>query len=178
MALIHDHLNLHFFAGIALHVSVVFSLTALIANVTAWSIFIVLSKETAGTILRSSLGLYAAQLPNRLVLLSFYMFFAWVALFWFIVMPYSVALTLMVVGLVLMIHIAGTYSAMGEVIMATSAMANERIFAMEHEDKMVPTELFHALYVVTCSNLQTLWWIGPVLTTPLVCFLVCHSLFG
>ncbi|KAL7563283.1 hypothetical protein ACA910_016644 [Epithemia clementina (nom. ined.)] len=141
----NDILNLKFFAGIALNVSVIFTLAALISNVTAWSIFIVVSKQNAPAILRSSLGLYAAQLPNRLVLISFYLFFSWVSLFWFIIMPTSVAITLTIVGVLLMSHISGTYSAMGEVIMATSAMAPDPILSEEQEEKMVPRELYHAL---------------------------------
>ena len=147
-ALKDGDLNLKFFAGIALNISFVFSLSALIANVTAWAIFVVLSKPNASTILRSSLGLYAAQLPNRLVLLSFYLFLVWVSLFWFLIMPLSAALMLTVMALGLVSHIASTFSAMGEIIMATSAMSDEPILSEDQEEKMGPKELYHALQVL------------------------------
>lgn len=40
-----------------------------------------LSKENAPIILRSSLGLYSAQLPSRLTIIAIYSFFFWIALF-------------------------------------------------------------------------------------------------
>ena len=96
--------TLEFWTGIVLIVSIFFSVAALIANFTAWSIFSGLSKENAAIVLRSSIGtsvslkcrnlttdalflslaflvlttgLYAAQLPSRLVTATFYLFFAW-----------------------------------------------------------------------------------------------------
>jgi hypothetical protein len=46
------------------------------ANYSALGIFKSISKENAPTILRSSVGLYAAQLPSRLTFLAIYFFFA------------------------------------------------------------------------------------------------------
>lgn len=74
----YDTMHLEFWTGIALCVSIFFSIAALLANYTAWSIFSSLSKENAPIVLRSSMGLYAAQLPSRLVQLSVYLFFVWV----------------------------------------------------------------------------------------------------
>jgi hypothetical protein len=70
--------TLEFWTGIVLCVSIFFSLSALLANFTSWSIFVVLSQENAATILRSSIGLYSAQMPSRLVISSIYVFFVWV----------------------------------------------------------------------------------------------------
>lgn len=70
--------TLDFWAGIVLSLSILFAVAALFSNLTAWSIFIVLSPQNAALILRSSMGLYAAQLPNRLVIISLYLFFAWI----------------------------------------------------------------------------------------------------
>lgn len=72
--------TLNYITGITLLVSIFISIAALVANLTAWHIFLVLSKENAAMILRSSMGLYAAQMPNRLVLLSIYLFFVWVGM--------------------------------------------------------------------------------------------------
>jgi hypothetical protein len=70
--------TLEFWTGIVLCVSIFFSISALLANFTSWSIFVVLSQENSATILRSSIGLYSAQMPSRLVVLSIYLFFTWV----------------------------------------------------------------------------------------------------
>ena len=69
---------LDFWIGIVLSLSIFFATAALFSNFTAWSIFIVVGAENAALILRSSMGLYAAQLPNRLVMVSIYLFFAWI----------------------------------------------------------------------------------------------------
>jgi hypothetical protein len=71
--------TLEFWTGIALCVSTFFSISALLANFNAWSIFVVLSQENSATILRSSIGLYSAQMPSRLVITSIYLFFMWVS---------------------------------------------------------------------------------------------------
>ena len=70
--------SVEFATGVVMCISTLCSLGALIANFTAWSIFVVLSKENAAIILRSSLGLYTEQLPNRLVVLAIYLFLVWV----------------------------------------------------------------------------------------------------
>jgi hypothetical protein len=70
--------TLEFWTGIVLCVSILGSISALLANFTSWSIFVVLSQENSATILRSSIGLYSAQMPSRLVVLSIYLFFVWV----------------------------------------------------------------------------------------------------
>jgi hypothetical protein len=70
--------SLEFWTGLVLSVSILGSISALLANFTSWSIFVVLSQENSATILRSSIGLYSAQMPSRLVVLSIYLFFVWV----------------------------------------------------------------------------------------------------
>jgi hypothetical protein len=74
----NDNHTLEFWTGITLCVSIFFSISGLLANFTSWSIFVVLSRENSATILRSSIGLYSAQLPSRLVIASIYLFFMWV----------------------------------------------------------------------------------------------------
>jgi hypothetical protein len=71
----NDAISLKYWTGICLLVSIFVNIAALIANFTAWQIFLVLSKENASILLRSSMGLYAAQLPSRLVMLSIYLLF-------------------------------------------------------------------------------------------------------
>jgi hypothetical protein len=73
----HDY-SLEYWAGVALSMSIFFSIAALIANFTAWGIFSVIGDENLKLIARSSIGLYGAQLPNRLVVGVIYLFFLWV----------------------------------------------------------------------------------------------------
>jgi hypothetical protein len=51
-----ERTTLEFWTGIVLIISIFFSVAALIANFTAWSIFSGLSKQNAAIILRSSIG--------------------------------------------------------------------------------------------------------------------------
>lgn len=137
--------TLDFWVGIALSISIFFAVVALFANFTAWSIFIVLSPENAALILRSSMGLYAAQLPSRLVVGSIYSFFGWIVLFWFKLLPLVAAIILGSVGILLLVHLASTYSAMGEIIMATSAMSTSTVLERADEERMTPVELYKVL---------------------------------
>jgi hypothetical protein len=70
--------SLEYFAGVALCLSIFFSIAALIANFTSWGIYTVVGDENLKLIARSSIGLYGAQLPNRLVVLVIYSFYIWV----------------------------------------------------------------------------------------------------
>lgn len=73
-----EEYSLIYWTGIFLLISIFVSVSALVANFTAWQIFLVLSKQNAAIVLRSSMGLYAAQLPSRLVMISIYLLFVWV----------------------------------------------------------------------------------------------------
>jgi len=137
--------TLDFWVAIALSVGIFCAVVALFANFTAWSIFIVLSPENAALILRSSVGLYAAQLPNRLVVASIYTFFLWIVLFWFKLLPLIAAIILGSSGTLLLIHLTSTYSAMGEIIMATSAMSTSTVLDKYDEERLAPSELYKVL---------------------------------
>ena len=76
-----EEFSLKYWTGIFLLLSIFVSISALVANFTAWQIFLVLGKQNAPIILRSSMGLYAAQLPNRLVMVSIYLLVVWVGKF-------------------------------------------------------------------------------------------------
>ena len=73
--------SLHYWTGIVLIVSIFVALSALLAYFSAWSTFAVLSNENTIAILRSSAGLYAAQLPSRLAIAAIYLFFTWIGKF-------------------------------------------------------------------------------------------------
>lgn len=67
---------LEYLAGIVLIISIIVTGSAILANYTAWGIFKALGKSNTPIVLRSSVGLYAAQLPSRLAFLSICLFFA------------------------------------------------------------------------------------------------------
>jgi hypothetical protein len=66
-------------------------------------------------------------------------------MFWWLVMPRGAALALTVAAILQLTHIATTYSAMGRVIMATSAMSSERILEKADEEKLTPIQLYDVL---------------------------------
>lgn len=69
--------NLEYSTGITLIISMIVTGTAILANFTAYGIIRSIDDVNAHLVLRSAMGLYAAQLPNRLTALSIYIFFAW-----------------------------------------------------------------------------------------------------
>jgi hypothetical protein len=66
-------------------------------------------------------------------------------MFWWLVMPRGAALALTVAAILQLSHIATTYSAMGRVIMATSAMSSDRILEKADEEKLTPIQLYDVL---------------------------------
>ena len=67
-------------------------------------------------------------------------------MFWFKLLPLAAALVLGVSGLLLMSHLASTYSAMGEVILATSAMSKKKpMLSKADEERLTPAELYKVL---------------------------------
>lgn len=61
-------------------------------------------------------------------------------MFWWIVSGTG-AIVLTATGAALIIHISSTYSSMGQIIMATSAMAPTPILPKEEEDELTPAQL-------------------------------------
>ncbi|CAJ1954473.1 unnamed protein product [Cylindrotheca closterium] len=137
--------TLEYWTGIGLCLSIFFSIAALVANFTAWGIYTVIGNENLKLIARSSIGLYGAQLPNILVVGVIYLFYTWVALFWWIIMPIGPAVILSVGGILLIVHIVSTYSALARIIMDTGAMSSKRVLDQELEDDMTPQELAEEL---------------------------------
>jgi len=137
--------TLEYWTGIGLCLSIFFSIAALVANFTAWGIYTVIGDENLKLIARSSIGLYGAQLPNLLVVGVIYLFYTWVALFWWVIMPSIPAVVLSVGGVFLIVHIVSTYSALARIIMETGAMGSRRVLDQEKEDDMTPQELAEEL---------------------------------
>jgi hypothetical protein len=138
--------SVNFWAGIVLCISIGMTLSTLVANFTAWAIIGAVSPQNSHAILRSSIGLYAAQLPARLVVLSIYCFVVWIMLFIFVLLPnphWSWAIALF--PIVLISHIVVVYSSFGRLVMYTKAMRKDHIFGSEEEDSMTPKRLFEEL---------------------------------
>lgn len=130
-----------YWLGIAICFAIFFSVSALVANFTAMGIFSSLSEQNAPIVLRSTLGLYSAQLPSRLVTGAIYLFFAAVCLTWRVIMAPVVAFLLIVTALLLLFHIVLTFSAMGRIIMDSGAMGHIPILDPAEEEKLDPHEL-------------------------------------
>lgn len=152
--------GLEFYTGVALCLSIMFSIAALTSNWTAWSIFSVVSAENIHAVMRSSIGIYGTTMPARLIIIAIYLFYLWVCLFWFVIMPLHWAIILTIVGLFLVIHIFSTYSAIGQVIMSTRAMGHHRVLDDRVVDNMEPYELhqtlLHRNYLAKSKNIPVM----------------------
>ena len=137
--------DLNFWAGVILCVSIGMTVSTLLANFTAWAVVGSVSSQNSHTILRTSIGLYAAQLPARLVVLSIYCFLLWVVLFIYILLPNIWGIIIAIFPIVLIFHIVTIYSAFGRLVMLTKAMRQKPIFEEEEEDSMTPNLLFETL---------------------------------
>jgi hypothetical protein len=150
---------LRYATGIVLIVSIILTGSAVLANYTALGVFRCLGHENAAMVLRSDIGLYAAQLPSRLTFLSIITFFAWNVMFWWVNVEgyYKSSLALTILTVLLIGHVITTFSAMGRVIMGTSAMGHEPILPKGTEEKLLPYELTNVLLTETLisQDLQT-----------------------
>jgi hypothetical protein len=136
-----DHNSLQFWAGICLCITVFSCISALYTNFTAWSIISSISDENSHVLLRSTIGLYAAQLPMRLVSLVIFFFILTMDLFLFILMPVPWALGICISTTLILLHLASTYSAFGRVIIETGAMSHDPIMTTEQAEELEPHDL-------------------------------------
>lgn len=140
-----DYDSYDFWAGLLICFSIPLTLCTLVATFTAWAVVSVLSDSNAHCFLRSSVGLYASQLPSRLIVLSIYIFLIWMIIFLYILLPNLWAIIVTVVSAVLFGYIISFYSSVGRLVMYTGAMGNKRIFTTQEEESMLPWELYSAL---------------------------------
>ena len=133
-----------YYSGLFLCLAVFFTVCALYTNYVAWGIIANIGRDNVHTILRSTIGSYAVQLPQGLIVLSIYFFFITFVCLLGILMPHVAALVISVCFILLMIHITSTYSALGRIIMDTGAMG-DRVFFDKEEDRMSPNDLYGAL---------------------------------
>lgn len=138
-----DRNTVAFWCGLFLCLGIFITLSALFANFEAWSIISSLGPDNVHAMLRSSIGLYGAQYPSRLIVLSLYCFYAVVTFFLFILMPYWSAAPLTVALLFLMVHTTSTYSAMGRIVIDTGAMG-DAVFHNQEDEKLNSYDLYVA----------------------------------
>jgi len=145
----NGHKKLIFYAGVFLIFSVFLTFFALLATFTAWAIISSISDSNSHCILRSSIGITAAQLPSRLVAASIYTFFVWnMLLMWVLTPPKEtqwIWITITVLSCTIFLYIVNIYSALGNLILKSSAMRNKRVFPREEEEKKFPFQLQEAL---------------------------------
>lgn len=138
----HDYASLEFWTGIFLCITVFTTITALYTNFTAWSIFSVISDENVHCFLRSTIGLYASQLPMRVVSMVIFFFLVTMDMFLFLLMPFPWATGITIIFWLLLIHLTSTYSALGRIIVGTGAMGSRKVFESSDADMMEPYELY------------------------------------
>uniref|UniRef100_A0A7R9WD00 Uncharacterized protein n=1 Tax=Pseudictyota dubia TaxID=2749911 RepID=A0A7R9WD00_9STRA len=115
------------------------------ATFTAWAIVSTISGNNAHCIIRSSVGLYASQMPSRFLVAAIYSFILWCVLFMFILVPFPWAISIVACTGFLILRIVSTYSALGRLLIYTSAMSNNRIFDVRTEESMLPFDLLETL---------------------------------
>lgn len=135
----------NFWAAIILCVSIGLTLSTLVANFTAWAIIGAVSPQNSHAILRSSVGLDAAQLPARLVILSIYCFLVWVMMFIFILLPNIWGFVIALLPVALIAYIVILYSSFGRLVIYSRAMQHREIFKGEEDNHMSSRRLFEEL---------------------------------
>ncbi|KAL7544035.1 hypothetical protein ACHAXR_013479 [Thalassiosira sp. AJA248-18] len=135
----------NFWAAIMLCISIGLTLSTLVANFTAWAIIGAVSPHNSHAILRSSVGLDAAQLPARLVILSIYCFVVWVMLFIYILLPYVWGFVIALFPVALIAYIVILYSSFGRLVIYSRAMQQKEIFKGEEDNHMSSRRLFEEL---------------------------------
>jgi len=133
-----------FYAGLSLCFGVFLTICALYTNFVAWGIVANIGPKNVHAIFRSSIGMYAINLPYRLIVLSIYLFFLSFIFLMGLLMPIGGALIIVICFVILMLHITSTYSAVGRIMMDTGAMG-DAVFRRSEEERMTPYELDDAL---------------------------------
>lgn len=137
--------DLNFWAAIMLCVSIGLTLSTLVANFTAWAIIGAVSPHNSHAVLRSSIGLDAAQLPARLVILSIYLFVAWIMMFIFILAPPIWGYFIVLFPVVFIWYIVVFYSSVGRLVIYSRAMQQREVFMEEEENSLSSKRLTEEL---------------------------------
>ena len=133
-----------YWTGFLLCLGIFLSICALYTNFIGWGIIANIGDDNVHAILRSTIGMYAAVLPQRLIVCSIYLFFAIFICILGLVMYWIAAVTIVILFILLMMHITSTYSALGRIIMDTGAMG-DAIFYHKEEERLSPHDLYEEL---------------------------------
>ena len=148
------HMTPHFWCGIAIIVSVICTLFALLSTFAAWSMVSCISDENSHCMLRSSIGQYCCFLPSRLIVSAIYSFLIWISLFIFIMMPHFWSVIVFASILVMFFHVMTVFSAFGRLIMHSGAMGRAHIFDPEFEEELLPRGLHTSLLFKAVDELR------------------------
>ena len=139
--------------GLSLLMGIFLSLTTIFATFSAWGMMSAVQDCNAHSVLRSSIGLYATQLPLIFFVASFINFMLWLCIFFEIILSSHVGIASVTVLLLLHSHIIITYSIFGRVILHSNSMSTIAIFGdKKEEEKLRPHELFEKLLVMARRN--------------------------
>jgi len=139
--------------GFSLLVGIFLSLVTIFTTFSAWGMMAAVQDCNAHAVLRSSIGLYATQLPLIFFVLSFFNFMLWLCLFFEIILGQVVGIVSVTVLLLLHFHIIITYSIFGRVILHSNSMSTIAIFGdKKEEEKLKPHELFEKLLIMAKRN--------------------------
>jgi len=150
-----QHFTLKFWVGFTILVSIILTLLSLIVTFTAWGMVSAISDENAHCILRSSIGQYVGELPQRFVVASIYSFLLWILLFIFVLIPVGFwSILLLFIVLALLAHTITVFSVFGRLILHSTAMSPNRIFEEGYEKALTPQPLQEQLHVKAMAELS------------------------
>ena len=72
-----EYSSVKFAIGIIIIFDIIITLMAILAAFTAWAMVSAIGDKNVHYIVRSSVGLYATQLPSRMLVAATYLFFTW-----------------------------------------------------------------------------------------------------
>jgi hypothetical protein len=154
---LHDqsHFTLKFWVGVTILVSIILTLLSLVVTFTAWGMVSAISDENAHCILRSSIGQYVGELPQRFTVASIYSFLIWIMMFIFVLIPVGFwSILLLLIVLFLLFHTITVFSAFGRLILHTTAMSPNRIFEEGYEKGLTPQPLQEQLHTKAMAELS------------------------
>lgn len=73
----NDYFDMKFAIGIIIILDIILTLMAILAAFTAWAMVSAIGDKNVHYIIRSSIGLYATQLPSRMLVAATYLFLTW-----------------------------------------------------------------------------------------------------
>lgn len=149
------HGSIYFWPGVFIILSLVLTILGLLSTFTAWAMVSAINKENAHSILRSSIGQYAGELPGRFIVGSLYLFLVWVIMLLFLLLPpgfYLTLLTCLTVGL--FVHTIMAFSSFGRIIMHSGAMGSHKILDSDIGMSLSPRVLHQQLLSIATANLK------------------------